>query len=165
MCGTNSKLRKTGQKIIFLGVWNGFNEAEKARPSKRHSLDPYYMYIPHLNVLSEFGGKLCEEQTQKIGKNSQKPHFWGCERCTFRQKSRNRQTAHLWPLLNVHNRFQPPSSIWWRRQGRNCLFSGENLQISPLIGLGGCFLLMLYNIELSIDCRKITFLAPHYPLF
>ena len=35
------------------------------------------MYMPNFNFLAQFGGQLCEEQTQKIRKTDQKITHWG----------------------------------------------------------------------------------------
>ena len=77
----------------------------------------------NFNFLAQFGGELCEKQTQKIQKirksNKKKITFlglWDCkgeeERGAGKLKSRYHQTAHLEHLLNVHTVFQLYSLIW-----------------------------------------------------
>ena len=44
----------------------------KSRDSQKAHLGPsYLMYIPDISLLAQFGGGLCEEQTQKMRKASQ----------------------------------------------------------------------------------------------
>ena len=64
------------------------------------------MYIPNLKFLAQFGGELCEEQTQKIRKI---------------------------PLLNVHTKLKPLSSIWREDKGGTALFQGLKGEKSPYL--------------------------------
>ena len=58
------------------------------------------MYILNLSFLTQFGRELCEEKSQKVRKNNQKPVF--VLRDEMGLKSRDLQKAHLKSLPNVH---------------------------------------------------------------
>ena len=60
------------------------------------------MYIPNFTFLAQFGGGLCEEQTQKLRKNDRKITFWGLLRDEMGLKSRDPRETHLGLLPNVH---------------------------------------------------------------
>ena len=70
------------------------------------------MHIPNFSFLAQFGGQLCEEQTQKIRRPGQTTTSEGLSGGDMGLKSRDPQKVHLGHLLNVHTCFQLPSSIW-----------------------------------------------------
>ena len=83
------------------------------------------MYIPNFSFLAQFGGELCEEKTQKTQKMKKpdpKPLLWGFEGSKIVLKSQNPKKAHLRLLLNVHTKFQLPTSI------RRGVMRGTNLE-------------------------------------
>ena len=51
----------------------------KLETPKRHISDPYQMYIPDFSFFAQFGGELCEEQTQKKENPTKKSLFRGCQ--------------------------------------------------------------------------------------
>ena len=70
------------------------------------------MHIPNFSFFAKFGGRLCEEQTQKIRKNDQKITPLWQSRDEMKLKSRDLQKADSGLLPNLHIKFQLPCSIW-----------------------------------------------------
>ena len=52
------------------------------------------MYKPNYKALAQFGGELCEQQTQKMRKNDQNPTFLGYEGEKYDKKVEN-PTKHI----------------------------------------------------------------------
>ena len=133
-----------------------FNGGEKFRLPKDTSETPL-LYIPNFSDIAQFGEELCEERAKKMRKtrkpDQQTTSFGRCGG-EMRLKSRDLLKAHLGPLLNVHTKFQLPSSICKGDRGI-ALFHDQKrgeISISPLlIDAGGWFFDMLYNFWLSID--------------
>ena len=129
------------------------------------------MHIPNFSLLAQFGGELCEEQTQKmrkLRKPDQKTIFlrlWGN---AMDLKTHNPQKERLGCLMNVYIKFPFPSSIWRGDRRGTVLFQGQKRGktfISPLlIDLGSWFSDMLYDFSFSINWLKkkasFAFLAP-----
>ena len=81
------------------------------------------MYILNFSFLAQFGGVLCDEQTQKIRKNHQKPVSLRLLRHEMGLKSRDPRKRHIEAhLLNVHIKFQLRSPIWKGDGRRTALF-------------------------------------------
>ena len=103
------------------------------------------MYLPSFKFLAQFGRELCEEQTQKIRKirkPNKKPLLsslvggGGGGGGGMGLKSRDQPKSHGGPLLNVHIKFQLPSSGGRGEIGKELHFfkvkKGE-IPISPLL--------------------------------
>ena len=71
------------------------------------------------------------ETNSKNEKNRQKLTYLGQCGGEMRLKSRNHPKAHLGPLLNVHTKFKPPSSIWRENRVGTALFQGQDGAKSP----------------------------------
>ena len=97
---------------------------------------------------------------RKHEKTWSKNYFLRAARGEMRLKSLDPQKAHLGPILNVHTKFQLPSSIWRVDIKGTALFQsqkeGKSSYLSPphLIDLGGGFFDMLYNFRFSINWLK-----------
>ena len=72
---------------------------------KSHIQDSYLICVTDFNFLAQFGGELCEKQTQEMiemKKFDQKTTSLKLEGVEMGLKSRYPQKAHVWHLLNVH---------------------------------------------------------------
>ena len=70
-------------------------------PQKAH-LGRLLIVHTKFRFFAQFGGELCEEQTQKIRKNDQKPTYLKLLRDENRLKSLDPKNAHLGHSPNVH---------------------------------------------------------------
>ena len=91
------------------------------------------MYIPNSKFLAQFVWEFSEEQTQKKGENpTKKPLVFFM---TVRDWNGAEKSRPLRPLLNVHTKFQLPSSIWREvMRGTNL----ENVKKRPKTIFQGC---------------------------
>ena len=127
------------------------------------------MYVPNFSFLAQFGGELCEEQTQKVRKPCQKTtslELWGDE---MGLKSRYHQNAHLGHQLKM---CIPNFSFLAQFRGgigeEQYFFEvkkGVNPYISPPNWLeGGWLFYMLYNFWFSINWLKKGKFLRFWPL-
>ena len=81
---------------------------------KAYLRDPTYTCIPNFNCVAQFGRRVIRGKTQNLRKIDQKTTFLRQWEATMRLKNQDApfQKAHLGSLLNVHTKFQLPSSIW-----------------------------------------------------
>ena len=75
MRGSNSKNEKKKNQKPHSRDSKEVKGDWKVEAPKRHILGHYWMYITDFKFIAQFWDELCEEQSQKMKKNEQKPLF------------------------------------------------------------------------------------------
>ena len=65
----------------------GSMKLKNQKPQKAH-VATLKIYLPNFNFVAQFGGELCEIQTQNIRKPVQNPKFLGCKGRSRTEKSK-----------------------------------------------------------------------------